>query len=58
MTTLRDARDKGEREKFIAEREAEGQVAGDAAKRTDPARQLAETAKSVRRTLKQAGSGD
>jgi hypothetical protein len=52
MTTLREAIAKKELEHFIAEREAEGQPAGDADKAEALTRRLAETPKSVRRTSK------
>jgi hypothetical protein len=52
MTTLREALAKGELDKFIAEREAEGQPVGDADKAEALTRCLAETPKSVRRTSK------
>lgn len=56
MITLRKARELKRLEQFIAEREAEGQAPGDAAKLTDLARRLAETPKSVQRTSKRGGS--
>lgn len=56
MMTLKQARDAGKIEQFIAGREAEGQAPGDAAKLTDLARRLAETPKSVQRTSKRSGS--
>lgn len=54
--SLQKARQQGRIEQFIAEREAEGQAPGDAAKLTDLARRLAETPKSVQRTSKRGGS--
>lgn len=54
MTTLKQARDKGELEKFIVEREAEGQAPGDAAKLTRVVRRIAETPTVSPRALKRA----
>lgn len=58
MTTLRKALADGNIEKFIAEREAEGQAPGDADKEAALIRRLVETPKSVKRTSKPARSDD
>lgn len=58
MTTLRKALADGNLERFIAEREAEGQAPGDADKAEALTRRLTETQKSVKRTSKPARSGD
>lgn len=52
MATLKQAIAENDLERFIAEREAEGAPAGDAAKLDALTRRLSETPKSVRRTSK------
>lgn len=54
MTTLKEAREKGELDKFIAEREAEGQAPGDAVKGDVLIRRIAETPTVSPRALKRA----
>lgn len=56
--TLREARDAGEIERFVRDREAEGAPDGDADQLTDLTRRLSETPKSVKRTSKPVPSGD
>lgn len=51
-TTLTEARQGGDIEGFIAEREAEGAPPGDADKLDALTRRLSETPKSVKRTSK------
>lgn len=47
MTTLREARDTGKLEKFIAEREAEHKTAGDAAAFNRAVASMAQTSKAA-----------
>ena len=54
---LREALTKGDLERFIAEREAEGVPVGDADKLDALTRRLSETPKSVQRTSKREPSG-
>ena len=54
MTTLKEARAKGELEKFITEREAEGQAPGEAAKTDALIRRIAETPTVSPRASKRA----
>jgi hypothetical protein len=56
MTTLKEAREKGNLNQFIKERDAEKQPPGDAMKLNAYAKLLSETPKSVRRTSKKADS--
>ena len=56
MTTLREARENGNLDKFVNERETEGAPAGDADKLDILTRRLSETPKSVQRTSKREPS--
>lgn len=58
MATLKQARESGSLQQFIAEREAEGAPEGDADKLADLTRRLSETPKSVKRTSKPVPTDD
>ena len=57
MTNLREARDTGKIEQFIAEREAETKAVGDPKAFDATLSAMAQTSKSARETLKQRRTG-
>ena len=57
MTTLREARETGKLDQFIAEREAEAKAVGDPKAFDATLKAMAQTSKSARETLKQRRSG-